>query len=229
VNAQLDLKLDLTPGDHGAYVVKDREIVFKTETTQPEWESITRQLAELNAHTASAHVRVMFLLGDALNFGERQYGEECTQAIDATREHMRLSMKSVENAAWVASKIAPQDRHELLTMAHHEAVARLEPSQQRKLLDEAQSEALPVSKLRAKVREIAPSRPKTIKPKKKRGEEAITTQEDATAAASTLLEYATPFLGKRKSELTPNIRKAFEPYAKDLYAFFRRFTRKENW
>ncbi len=227
--AQLDLKLDLTPGDKGAYVVKDREIVFKQETTQQEWETITRQLSEVFSHTGIAHVRIGFLLGDALNYGEQHFSEECAQAIDATREHMRLSIKTMQNFQWIAGKILPQDRHELLTMAHHEAVAKLPPAQQRELLDEAQSEALPVSKLKAKVREISPSRPRAIKAKKKRKDEAITTQDDATEAASVLLEYATPYLGKKRSEVTPNMRKAFEPYARELYAFFRRFTRKENW
>lgn len=224
--AQLDLKLDLTHGDHGPYSVKDREIVFKQETTQQEWETITRQLSEVFSHTGIAHVRIGFLLGDALNYGERHFSEECAQAIDATREHMRLSIKTMQNFQWIAGKIAPQDRHELLSMAHHEAVAKLDPSQQRELLDEAQSEALPVSKLKAKVREIAPGRPRTIKPKKKRKDEAITTQEDAIEAAAVLAAYALPYVGKNASEITPNMRKAFDESIRTVHNFARRFVRK---
>ncbi len=173
----------------------------------------------------------MFLLGDALNFGERTYGEEAAQAIDATREHMRLSVKTIENAAWVASKVSPANRHELLSMAHHEAVARLTDEQQKTLLDEAQAEALPVSKLRAKVREASPQRPKKLKPKKveKGQDKDIVTLEDATEHAAKLAEFAAVYTGRKASEITPAIRKALDEYMSTVYAFARRFVRKSTW
>lgn len=222
--AQLDL--DLTPGEHGTYAIKDKSIVFKAETTRDEWEHVTKQLADLNSHTASAHVRIMFLLGDALNFGERTYGEEAFQAIDATRKHLMLSMKTVENAAWIAAKVLPENRHEMLSMAHHEAVVRLDPAQQRELLEEAEAEGLSVKSLRDKVKEISPSRPRKIKPKAKKAKPDIVTQEQAVEAAAILAEFAIPYVGRKASEITPNMRKAFDEYAGTVYAFGRRFVRK---
>lgn len=226
MNAQLALPLDLSQGEHGSYAIKDRTIVFKAETSQDEWSGIVSQLADLNAHTASAHVRIMFLLGDALNFGERTYGEEAFQAIDATRKHLMLSMKTVENAAWIAAKVQPENRHELLSMAHHESVARLDASQQRELLDEAENEGLPVKALKARVREISPSRPRAIKPKKKRKDEAGVTQEQAVEACAVLAEFAIPYLGKKASEITPLMRKAFDEHIAAVHNFARRFVRK---
>lgn len=226
MNAPAQLTLSLDQGEHGCYAIKEKSIVFKAETSQDEWEQVTRQLADLNAHTASAHVRIMFLLGDALNFGERTYGEEAFQAIDATRKHLMLSMKTVENAAWIAAKVLPENRHDLLSMAHHESVARLDATQQRELLNEAENEGLPVKALKARVREISPSRPRTIKPKKKRKDEAITTQEDAVEAAAVLAAYALPYVGKNASEITPNMRKAFDESIRTVHNFARRFVRK---
>jgi hypothetical protein len=224
VNAQLTL--DLTEGDKGAYVVKDRTIVFKAETTQAEWEDVTRQLADLFAHTATAHVRTGFLLGDALNFGELHFSEEAANAIDATRKQMQLTVKTIENYAWIAGKVPPENRHELLSFAHHESVARLDSTQQRELLDEAEREALPVSKLKARVREIAPSRPRTIKPKKKRKGEAVATLEKAIEAAAILAEFVAPYIAKKPSEITVPIRRGFDEYARPIFNFCRRFVRK---
>lgn len=226
MNAPAQLTLSLDQGEHGCYAIKDREIVFKAETTREEWENVTKQLADLNSHTASAHVRIMFLLGDALNFGERTYGEEAFQAIDATRKHLMLSMKTVENAAWIAAKVLPENRHDLLSMAHHEAVAKLQPAQQRELLQEAEDDALPVSKLKAKVREISPSRPKKLKAKKAKTGKDVITMEQAVEAAAVLSEYATPYVGPKASELTPAMRKAFDEHIRMVHNFARRFVRK---
>lgn len=47
-----------------------------------------------------------WIIGDALNFGEHEYGEKYSQALDETR----YSVGTLRNFAWVAGQWKPEDR-----------------------------------------------------------------------------------------------------------------------
>lgn len=90
---------------------------------------------------------IQWLLGDWLRYGERQYGEMYSQALDATD----YTYQTLADAAWVAGKIESSRRKENLTFSHHKEVAKLEPEEQDELLNRAASEGLSVRALRTEV------------------------------------------------------------------------------
>jgi hypothetical protein len=147
----------LDQGQYNHFTVSEHGIQFKPGTPQDTWLDVVHQLTTMFESSHRLHVRVMFLLGDALTFGESAYGEEFAQAIDMTRKVLQLSEKSIKNAAWICSSIAPSLRRETLTFSHHEVVAPLDPKEQSEFLDQAESENLTVSALRKIIKERHPT------------------------------------------------------------------------
>jgi hypothetical protein len=147
----------IDPGSFEFYSVSEHGIQFKPGTPQDTWLDVVHQLTTMFESSHRLHVRVMFLLGDALTFGEAAYGEEFAQAIDLTRKVLQLSEKSIKNASWICASIAPSLRRETLTFSHHEVVAPLDPEEQSEFLDQAESENLTVSALRKIIKERHPT------------------------------------------------------------------------
>ena len=88
-------------------------------------------------------------LGDWLNYGERGYGEEYTQAVDQF-DYMRGSL---HNMAWVCRVIEPSRRREGVSFAHHQEVAGLAPDEQDRLLAEAEKQGWNRETIRLAVRQ----------------------------------------------------------------------------
>jgi hypothetical protein len=147
----------LDPGKFQFYSVSEHGIQFNPGTPQGTWLDVVHQLTTMFESSHRLHIRVMFLLGDALTFGEAAYGEEFAQAIDLTRKVLQLSEKTIKNASWICSSIDPSLRRETLTFSHHEVVAPLEPEEQSEFLDQAESENLTVSALRKIIKERHPT------------------------------------------------------------------------
>jgi hypothetical protein len=146
--------------DQGAfkfYSVSEHGIKFKPGAPQDVWLDVVGRLTAMFESSHRLHVRVMFLLGDALAFGEAAYGEEYAQAIDMTRKVIQLSEKSIKNAEWICASVAPSLRRETLTFSHHEVVAPLDPEEQSEFLDQAESENLTVSALKKLIKERHPT------------------------------------------------------------------------
>lgn len=83
------------------------------------WQSIVEQLSVMERS-------VQWWLGDALNYGERVYGEKYTQALDSTH----YEYQSLANFKWVASKVEFSLRKENLSFGHHNIVAAMPASEQ---------------------------------------------------------------------------------------------------
>lgn len=96
----------------------------------------------------NANGAVHFWIGDWLNYGERQWGEMYTQAIDETG----YSYGTLANDKWVASRIEPSRRRENLSYAHHQEIADLMPEDQEKMLDMAEEHHLNSKNFRNVVR-----------------------------------------------------------------------------
>lgn len=93
------------------------------------WEGIGRTLGEI----ASAH---QWWLGDWWNYGEREYGEQASQAAEiGFRDPGSLS-----NIAAVAARIELPRRRGNLSFSHHAEVAYLDRAAQDALLDQAEAE-----------------------------------------------------------------------------------------
>lgn len=139
------------------YEITSGGIVLRARMPQEEWLSLTEKAIKDFETTKDTHLAAMFRVGDLLAYGEREFGEEWSQAIDSARKAIRLSMKTLQNVQWICGSIKPEIRHDMLTLAHHEVVAKLkDPETQRRFLDMAEEEELSVAGLRKKVKEEFP-------------------------------------------------------------------------
>lgn len=93
-----------------------------------EWEKIGATLGTIERG-------VNWWVGDWLNYGESAYGEKYAQAVEGSG----WKLQSLINMASVAGRIPPARRKESLSWSCHRVVAYLEPAQQERLLDEAES------------------------------------------------------------------------------------------
>jgi hypothetical protein len=126
-------------GEREHYTVKDGVIEFNPSTPKESWLTAVAELTGMYESSYKVHCRAMFMLGDALNFGEGVYGEEFSQAIEDTRVHMGVSAKTIMNVAAICKKIPASIRRvDTVPLAIHDAVARLEPKEQSELLATAE-------------------------------------------------------------------------------------------
>jgi hypothetical protein len=119
------------PGpDHAAAapVIPDAEDVYgDTQLSLPDdlefdaWENLGSTLIRFARSNA-------WWLGDWANYGERNYLEEYSQALDA--EEHRKELHTVQNYKWVADAIPPERRRAELHWTHHEIVAAMTPDDQ---------------------------------------------------------------------------------------------------
>jgi len=91
-----------------------------------------------------------WIIGDMINAGDKWFGDESAQAIDATG----LAAQSLYNYASVCGRIPIEDRQPGLSFSRHAAVAYLEPDKREQLLSQAVDEDLTTADLRAEVKAI---------------------------------------------------------------------------
>lgn len=101
------------------------------------------------AGDALVHVEsgVQWALGEWWLYGENNFGEEAAQALP-----LNYQLKTIQNAAWVASSIPASRRRVNLSFSHHAEVASLEPAEQDRLLDLAEKDQLSLRALRLAIR-----------------------------------------------------------------------------
>jgi len=90
---------------------------------------------------------VMWWIGDWLNFGERAYGEEYTQALDATG----YEDGTVRDAKWVSATYDLSDRSDKLSWTHHRFAAGLSSKDRGEVLRQAEENNWSVRKTRLEV------------------------------------------------------------------------------
>jgi hypothetical protein len=83
-------------------------------------------------------------IGDWIRYGNARYGEK----YDAAARLTGYDPQSLMNMAYVASRFDISRRREKLSWSHHAELAALEPADQQKWLDRAESEGLSVRRLR---------------------------------------------------------------------------------
>lgn len=87
---------------------------------------------------------VHFWIGDLLNYGENNWGEMYTQAIDVTN----FDYGTLANDKSVSKSVPIENRKSDLSFEHHKIVAKLEPEEQEKWLEKAVEEHMTVRDLR---------------------------------------------------------------------------------
>jgi hypothetical protein len=90
---------------------------------------------------------LQLVLGDALNWGEETYGQECFQYLD----QLGYVDGTYANWKWVAGRVKRSLRNENLTFSHHVVVAPEEPEKQKEWLDRAEEEGWSSRQLRKKI------------------------------------------------------------------------------
>jgi hypothetical protein len=102
---------------------------------------------KMGATLATMELGVNWWIGDWLNYGERQYGEKYTQAITETGRRAQTLM----NLAWVASRVEISRRREIVSWSVHAEVAKLDPAEQDRILDQAEAHGWSVRETREAV------------------------------------------------------------------------------
>lgn len=123
------------------------------------------QCQDVLEHALGLGDSVRWWVGDLLLYAEARWGEEYAQLIDG----LRLSEHQVRRYRVAAERVAPSRRRENLSFSHHEAVLTLEPPDQARLLNLADTTKMTLDALRDAVRdhkafEDPPARGRTVVP-----------------------------------------------------------------
>ncbi len=112
-----------------------------------EWDKIGK-------HLKTVGTAVQFWIGDWLNYGEAEFGEMYSQALDATG----YDIKTLQNMKYVAVKVDSSRRREDVDWSSHAEVAGLDGDQQDKVLEKAAKEGLSKLGVRTEVAKLKSGR-----------------------------------------------------------------------
>lgn len=209
----------MSQGEFAFHTATETGLKFKDETPEGEWLQITEQVSKMWEGGQRLTRKAALFLGDCLAFGER-YGQKHSQAIDGFRMHLASSgsVKYLENIASICRSVAPEIRGDVLSIAHLDVVARLEPEEQKTFIGQAEKEAMTVKELRYKVKEAHPPK-KSKKTAKKPKETAIIDLEDEQSmmlAAQKLGEWLESYLAKNPDGMAAKQAKQWEARISDI-------------
>jgi hypothetical protein len=156
----------VTPGEYEWHTTSALGIKLQNGMPENVWLELARKAIAFYEGTRDAFVIAKFAVGDILNYGEGAFGERYAQAADATKKAMRMDMKTMMNTAWIAGSIALENRHELLSFSHHEAVAKLSSDDQKDFLDSAELNEWSVAELKKNIKAKYPGTPRGDGPQK---------------------------------------------------------------
>ncbi len=111
--------------------VTDVGIIFNNDIEFDQWQRLMETLNQLTT-------AFQFAMGDALNYGQKRYGEKYAQAMDATG----CAYQSLANWSWVSSNVPIHNRVTGISWTHHRIVAHVGTEQQKQLLESARSRNL---------------------------------------------------------------------------------------
>ncbi len=128
---------------HAREVVRwdDMSLELYKDTTFVQWQGVMGSLASMER-------ALQFWIGDALNFGERKYGDISAQAVSEQQA------KTWTNYAWVARSVESSRRRDVLSYSHHAAVASLDADKQGDVLSTAAVYNWNVKETRLEVRRV---------------------------------------------------------------------------
>jgi hypothetical protein len=105
------------------------------------------QWSDLVGGLQRVHRSILWILGDALCWGQDNFGEEFSQALS------EYSKQTQSNAMWVSRKIEFSRRLETLSWSHHQEIAYLDnKAEQDRFLKEAVKNRWTVQELRQQIR-----------------------------------------------------------------------------
>lgn len=135
-----------------AVSVTDVGLEFKRDIEYDQWLTLMATLQQLST-------AFQFAIGDALNYGQKRYGEKYAQAMDATG----CAYQSLANWSWVASNVPIDNRVAGLSWTHHRLVAHLGTAEQKAILESAKSRGVPVTEFERELKGEQEEEKKPIK------------------------------------------------------------------
>lgn len=111
------------PGCHFSEVGLEIDPGMKFE----HWERLIRSLER-------AEQGIQWYIGDALNYGEKEYGEKYAQVLDAHKK-TGIPVETLRNYQWVADRVKPVTRVTELDWSVHREVAPLPEAKQKEILE----------------------------------------------------------------------------------------------
>jgi hypothetical protein len=135
-----------------AVSVTDIGLQFNQDIEYDQW---LRLMATLQQLTTA----FQFAIGDALNYGQKRYGEKYAQAMDATG----CAYQSLANWSWVASRVPITNRVAGISWTHHRLVAHVGTEQQKQLLESAKSRGISVTDFEKELKGESEEEKKPIK------------------------------------------------------------------
>jgi hypothetical protein len=149
---------ELIPLERSEYVeFHPNQLLFRSDTPREVWEATFRTLK-------LASKSVQWWIGDAFAFGEKAYGEEVWQYLEA-------SEKTLANWTSVSRRVEPSRRREALSFSHHAEVTKLEPEDQSRVLEAAEVSGWSVSRTREEASRVEQARYKGVEVAEGPGEE----------------------------------------------------------
>lgn len=133
------------------------------------WEALGRDLRK-------AGKGVQFWIGDWIRYGEHEYGEKYSQAMDATDK----ALKTLQNYVFVAKNVHSSRRRELdvVDFSTHAEVASLPAKEQERILAAAEKDSMTVKQVRREASKV----------KRKTGKEKTEIEVLKTAEVKAFLE-----------------------------------------
>jgi len=158
-----------------AVSVTDVGLEFRKDIEYDQWLTLMATLQQLST-------AFQFAIGDALNYGQKRYGEKYAQAMDATG----CAYQSLANWSWVASHVPLDNRVAGLSWTHHRLVAHLGTSEQKNVLESAKSRGISVTEFERELK----GEEEEKKPLKQLNIPEGWTVEDANKALEMLSSYS---------------------------------------
>ncbi len=129
----------------GRAKIERNGLIIEDGLDPKEW--ISEVIVPLRSMIETMNGSMLWWWGDALNYGERNYGEMYSQALNESD----YAYGTLRNAKYVAERIPLSRRHDNLSWSHHAEVASEE--QQDQWLKRAETEQLSKSDLRKAIRQ----------------------------------------------------------------------------
>lgn len=123
------------------FTLQPTGIEFHGNLSREEWNTLGEKLASVGKS-------IGFMIGDWINYGEKQWGE----MYDEIQQRTGLDYGTLSNFVYVAKRVQFSLRNEKLDWSHHAVVAKVKtPEEQSKWLSIAEKEKMSVRRLRRSV------------------------------------------------------------------------------
>ena len=122
------------------FAITPTGIQFHKDLSYAEWDDLGQKLAPIGKS-------IGFIIGDWINYGEKQWGDKYEEALAKTG----LAYQTLMNYSYVARKVEISCRQENLGFEHHAVVAKLKPDEQEHWLEMTKEHKLSVRRLRKSI------------------------------------------------------------------------------